>query len=120
MNDRFTAFSISSMHMKMTMGFLRTSTPNAPMVKSAALSHRAGTLRLMGIRGSRKRPALREDHHPDDADQQEDGGQLERVDVAGEQVPADDLDLRHLRGFEAVHPLRRLGPGIRQVVAVQA
>jgi hypothetical protein len=40
MKERLTAFSISSMHMKMTMAFLRVRTPKVPREKRIALSTR--------------------------------------------------------------------------------
>jgi hypothetical protein len=40
MKDRLTALSINSMHMKMTMAFLRVRTPTVPRENRIALSTR--------------------------------------------------------------------------------
>ena len=39
-SDRFIAFSINSIHIKITIAFLRTRTPTTPMLKSTALKTR--------------------------------------------------------------------------------
>src|SRR5689334_16303188 len=108
MNERFTAFSISSTHMKMTIGFFRVSTPTVPIVNMIALRIRKCGSRLRVMGSYRLRLALREDHDADDAHEQQDGGELEGVDVAREEVPPDHLDLGDLVEGDVV---RRHGVG---------
>src|SRR3954466_2380179 len=72
-NDRFTALSMSSTHMKMMIAFRRVSTPIAPMVNSTADS--ASDSASIDLS-----PAS-ENHGADDGDEQQNARQLEREQV---------------------------------------
>src|SRR5262249_29043851 len=103
---RFAALSINSMDMKITSGSRRISTPSTPMLKSTADSatyQNGGIIAPpLGARQSRNtadarallasHPALRERHDSHDRHQQQDGGDLEREQVVGEQESAHGLD----------------------------
>src|SRR5207237_1134696 len=87
-NARFTALSISSMHMKTTSGLCRTRKPTAPMVKSAPLNSRKRY--AAGISAN---PSHRQVHGADGGDQQEDGGHLDREEKLRVEGGADGLDV---------------------------
>src|SRR6266545_4284421 len=95
-NVRFTALSISSTHMKITMTLRRNSTPATPSVKSTAEIARAGLSSMLQF-------PLREHDGADDRREQQHAGDLERNKVGIEQGGRDGGD----------HPLllhRRHGP----------
>src|SRR6266542_1020386 len=77
-NVRFTALSISSTHMKITMTLRRNSTPATPSVKSTAEIARAGLSSMLQL-------PLREHDGADDRREQQYAGDLERNEVGIEQ-----------------------------------
>src|SRR5207244_6349860 len=83
---KLTAFSISSIAIKMTMTLRRMSTPTAPIAKSAALSPR---YQVRGAVGGTSRPPLGQPDRPDDGDEQQDRGQLEGQQIGREQPAAE-------------------------------
>src|SRR6267378_6161035 len=100
-NVRFTALSISSTHMKITMTLRRNSTPATPSVKSTAEIARAGLSSMLQF-------PLREHDGAHDRREQQHAGDLEGNEVGVEQ------GIRH----GADHPLllldRRNGAGRQQ------
>src|SRR5512135_2732958 len=93
----FTEFSISSMHMKTTITFLRISTPRTPIEKTAALSamyHESGIINLFSFTGPCPlvRLFLGQDNRPDHRHQKYYRSHLEREQEVGE----EDLP-HHLR-----------------------
>src|SRR6266545_5284557 len=78
MKVRFTALSISSTHMKITMALRRTSTPATPSVNKTAEMARAGP------RSTLKLP-FSQHHRADDGGEEEQARDLERNQVGVEQ-----------------------------------
>src|SRR5258708_4225148 len=90
-NARFTAFSMSSMHMKTVMTLRRRKTPRAPIANSPRLRRTAwfkkgGPEGISGI-------LLGQGHRPHQPGQDQDRGGLEDVEEAG-----GEEDLSHLAG----------------------
>src|SRR5881396_1317899 len=80
MKVRFTALSISSTHMKITMALRRKSTPATPSVNRTAEMARAGPRSML-------EPALGEHHRADDGGEEEQARDLERDQIGAEQGP---------------------------------
>src|SRR4029453_18713754 len=80
-NDRFTALSMSSTHMKMMIAFRRVSTPMAPMVNSTAES--------ASDSASTDSPPSPDDNGAGDGHEQENARQLEREQVVREERLGD-------------------------------
>src|SRR5882672_1118697 len=99
---RFTALSISSTHMKITMALRRSSTPATPSVNSTAEMTRAGPRSMLEF-------SLREHHRADDRGEEEQAGDLERDQIGVEQRAGDGGDHALLlqRGHGAVRQLDR-------------
>src|SRR5689334_8673719 len=83
-NVRFTAFSMSSTHMKITIALRRVSTPIAPIENSTADS--------ASDSASIDLPPAPDDDSADDGDEQQDARQLEREQVLVEQRLRDAAD----------------------------
>src|SRR5262249_46295716 len=83
-NARLTAFSMTSIAMKMMITLRRTSTPRTPMPKSTALRPR---YQASGVGTRLSLRLLGQGDGADDGDQQEHGRQLERQEVDREQRP---------------------------------
>src|SRR5690349_16352206 len=81
MNVRFTAFSISSTHMKMMIALRRVRTPTTPITKSAAES--------ASDSASTRIPPSPKHHRPRNRHEQENARQLEREQIFIEQRPRD-------------------------------
>src|SRR5256885_17213873 len=77
MNDRFTAFSISSTHMKMMIALRRVSTPTTPITNRTAEKKSASA--------SIDVSPLADDHDADDCRQQQHAGDLEGQQAFAEQ-----------------------------------
>src|SRR5690349_24649332 len=92
-NVRFTALSISSTHMKITIAFRRNSTPATPIVKSTAEIRRAGFKSMLEL-------PLREHDGAHDRGEEEHARDLEGNEVGAEQRI----------GYGADHPLLLLQP----------
>src|SRR5881628_2203939 len=101
---RFTALSISSTHMKITIALRRSSTPATPSVNSTAEMARAGPRSTLQF-------ALREHHRADDGGEEEQAGDFERDQIRVEQRTGDrgDHPLLLQRGHRAGGQLNRLG-----------
>src|SRR5688500_2470607 len=82
---RFTALSMSSMHMKMMIALRRVSTPTTPIVNSTAEKNRASA--SIGVP-----PLLAEDHGTDHRRKQQHARDLERQQVRGEQRGGNGAD----------------------------
>src|SRR5438046_10046047 len=82
-NDRFTAFSISSTHMKMMIALRRVSTPTTPITNSTA-EKKSDSASI----GS---PAAQH-HRAHDRREQQNARQLEREQIIGEQRTCDRWD----------------------------
>src|SRR4051812_42350023 len=84
MNVRFTAFSISSTHMKMMIALRRVSTPTTPIVNSTAEKKSdSASIRFL---------TSREGDGADDGRQQQNAGDLERQQILVEQGAGHRLD----------------------------
>src|SRR5215467_6033018 len=81
MNVRFTAFSISSTHMKTMIAFRRMSTPKTPITNSTAEKNRDSASMFLSA-------LLAEDHGADDRRQEQDARNLERQQVLIEERPS--------------------------------
>src|SRR6185503_6287860 len=81
-NVRFTALSISSTHMKITIALRRSRTPVTPSVKSTAEMTRAGSSSTLEF-------PLRQHHRADDRGEEEQAGDLERDQIGVEQGAGD-------------------------------
>src|SRR6185503_17253481 len=81
MNARFTAFNISSTHMKMMIALRRVSTPTTPITKRTAekKSDSASIVRSLHA------PAAAQNDRADDGREQQDARQLEGQQIFGEQ-----------------------------------
>src|SRR5712691_11799076 len=114
-NVRFTALSMSSTHMKITIAFRRNSTPATPSVKSTA------EMASAGLRSMLELPLCEHDRAHDRGEQQH-ARDLEGNDVGAERRighGADDtlllLDRRDAtRGQRDRRPQRRPGHGLQQ------
>src|ERR1035441_2972577 len=85
---RFTAFSISSMDMNTVITLRRNTKPATPNTNRMALSVRNQEIGTgMSVMSVHLLP--RQDNGAHDADQDQDGGRLERQQVGGEQRAAD-------------------------------
>src|SRR6478672_3609884 len=83
-NVRFTAFSMSSTHMKMMIALRRVSTPIAPIVNSTA--DNASDSASIDL------PPASDDDRPDDGHEQEDARQLEGEQIIREEWLRDTTD----------------------------
>src|SRR5690606_25003823 len=83
-NARFTAFSISSMHMNRMIALRRNTTPATPRPNRIALSQSDWVII--------SDPPLGQQHRADDGDEQQDRRQLERHDVVAEERHCDRAD----------------------------
>src|SRR5215467_2170968 len=85
MNVRFTAFSISSTHMKTMIAFRRMSTPNTPITNSTAEKNSASASMFL--------PSLFAEHHgAHDRRQEQDARDLEREQILVEERPRKRRD----------------------------
>src|SRR5579862_9910564 len=104
MKLRLTAFSISSIDMKMEMMFLRNKKPAMPSANNTALriryQARGGPLILQLL--------SREHDGADDRDENQDGSNFKRQQILGEQRAADVLGGAALEGAEMHHRGRRI------------